>query len=262
MLTAALVLPAIVHAQWLKHPTAGIPRAADGKLNADAPAPRGRDGRPDFSGVWLAERTRPCPPNGCDDMMISYQFLDIGWRVPGGLPYQPWAEALMKKRTADLRKDDPQAHCLPTGIIRMHTDPLFRKLIHTSELLVILNERNAMSRQIFTDGRPLPVDPNPSWVGYSSGAWDADTLVVKTTGFRDGIWLDAAGSPLTDAGTITERFRRVNVGKLEIGITVDDPNAYTAPWSTTLNQVLEVDTDLLDYICVENEKSRQRFVVK
>jgi hypothetical protein len=195
-------------------------------------------------------------------MQISEQFLDIGWRVPGGLPYQPWAAAIVKTRTSELRKDDPQAHCLPTGIIRMHTDPLYRKVIQTSGLLVILNERNAMSRQIFTDGRPLPVDPNPSWVGYSSGAWDGDALVVKTSGFRDDIWLDAAGSPLTDAGTITERFRRVNFGALEIRITVDDPKAYTAPWSTTLNQLLEADTDIADYICLENEKSRRHFVVK
>ena len=256
------VLSVSAHAQWVKYPTAGIPRTADGEPNMNAPAPKDRDGRPDLSGLWGAEKTRPCPANGCDDMQISEQFLDIGWRVPGGLPYQPWAAELAAKRTADIRKDDPQAHCLPTGIVRMHTTPLFRKIVQTSDLLVILNERNASYRQIFTDGRPLPVDPQPSWVGYSSGKWDGDTLVVRTSGFRDGVWLDAKGSPLTEAGTITERFRRVNFGKLEIVITVDDPKAYTKPWTTTLNQFVLADSELIDYICNENEKDNQHFLVR
>jgi len=256
------LISAPLHAQWVKYPTAGIPRTADGQPDMNAPAPKDRDGRPDLSGLWGAEKTRPCPPNGCDDMQISEQFLDIGWRVPGGLPYQGWAAELAARRTADIRKDDPQAHCLPTGIIRMHTTPLFRKIVQTPGLMVILNERNASYRQIFTDGRPLPVDPQPSWVGYSSGTWEGDTLVVRTSGFRDGVWLDAKGSPLTEAGTITERFRRVNVGNLEIVITVDDRKAYTKPWTTTLKQYLLPDSDLLDYICNENEKDVSRFVVK
>ena len=118
VLALALIGPASVRAQWVKYPTAGIPRAADGSPDMTAPTPKRLDGTPDFSGIWMAEKTRPCPPNGCDDMMIGYQFLDIGWRVPGGLPYQPWAAELAKKRTADLRRDDPQARCLPTGIVR------------------------------------------------------------------------------------------------------------------------------------------------
>jgi hypothetical protein len=261
-IAALVVLSGSAHAQWLRYPTAGVPRTKDGTPDLHAQAPRTADGKPDFSGIWLAERTRPCPPEGCDDMQISYQFLDIGWRVPGGLPYQPWAADLAKKRTAEMRKDDPQSRCLPTGVIRMSTDPLFRKIVQTPALLVILNERNASYRQIFLDGRPLPVDPQPSWLGYSSARWDGDTLVVQTSGFRDGLWLDAAGSPLTEAGTITERFRRVDFGNLEIVVTVDDPKAYTAPWTTTLRQFLVVDTELLDYICTENERDVRHFVVK
>lgn len=261
---AAMVwlISAPLHAQWVKYPAPGIPRTADGQPDMSAPAPKDRDGRPELSGLWGAEKTRPCPPNGCDDMQISEQFLDIGWQVPGGLPYQPWAAELAEKRTADIRKDDPQAHCLPTGIVRMHTTPLFRKIVQTPQLIVILNERNASYRQIFTDGRPLPVDPQPSWVGYSSGRWEGDTLIVRTSGFRDGVWLDAKGSPLTEAGTITERFRRVNFGNLEILITVDDPKAYTKPWTTTLKQYLLPDSDLIDYICNENEQDIHHFVVK
>ena len=259
VLALALIGPASVRAQWVKYPTAGIPRAADGSPDMTAPTPKRLDGTPDFSGIWMAEKTRPCPPNGCDDMMIGYQFLDIGWRVPGGLPYQPWAAELAKKRTADLRRDDPQARCLPTGIVRMHTDPLYRTIVQTPGMIVILHERNASYRRIFTDGRPLPVDPTPSWVGYSSGTWEGDTLVVRTSGFRDGLWLDAGGSPLTDAGTIIERIRRVNFGQLEVVLTVDDPKAYTRPWTTTLNQFFVADTELLDYICLENEQSVKRF---
>jgi len=262
VVTVFCLISSPLHGQWVKTPTAGIPRTVDGQPTMTAPAPKDRNGRPDLSGLWGAEKTRPCPPNGCDDMQISEQFLDIGWRVPGGLPYQPWAAELAAKRTADIRKDDPQAHCLPTGIVRMHTTPLFRKVVQTPELIVILNERNASYRQIFTDGRPLPVDPQPSWVGYSSGRWEGDVLVVRTSGFRDGLWLDAKGSPLTEAGTITERFRRVDFGNLEISITVDDPKAYTKPWTTTLKQYLLPDSELIDYICNENERDVSHFLVK
>jgi hypothetical protein len=144
----------------------------------------------------------------------------------------------------------------------MYTHPLFRKIIQTPGLTVILNEREVTYRQIFTDGRPLPVDPQPSWVGYSTGKWEGDTLVVHTEGFRDGLWLDASGSPLTDSGEITERIQRVNFGKLEIEVTVDDPKAYTKPWTVKLTQLLKADTDLLDYYCVENEKDGPHLVGK
>ena len=188
-------------AQWLNYPTAGVPRTAAGTPNLDAPAPRTADGKPDLSGTWDVEHNRPCPPDGCADLFIGHEFINIGWSLKGGLPYLPWAAAIAKKRTEDLRKDDPNSFCLPIGIVRMHTMPLLKKIIQVPGLVVILNEQYAMYRQIFTDGRPLPVDPNPSWVGYSSGTWEGDTLVVQTTGFRDGLWLDANGSPMTDGGT-------------------------------------------------------------
>ena len=135
-------------------------------------------------------------------------------------------------------------------------------MIQIPGLLVILNELNASYRQIFTDGRPLPIDPNPAWNGYSTGKWDGEVLVVQTSGFRDGTWLDARGNPLTDAATITERFRRVNFGRLQIEITVDDPKAYTKPWTITLNQEIRLNTDLLDKIMKENEKDLQHLIAK
>jgi hypothetical protein len=139
---------------------------------------------------------------------------------------------------------------------------MFKKILQVRGLMVILSEREASYRQIFTDGRPLPVDPTPSWNGYSSGKWEGDTLVVRTAGFRDDLWLDSQGSPLTSAATVTERFRRPNFGKLEIEITVDDPKAYTAPWTIKLNQPIVLDTELLDYICAENEKDAPHFTGK
>jgi hypothetical protein len=138
--------------------------------------------------------------------------------------------------------------------VRLETFPLFRKMMQVPGLLLILSEHNASYRQIFTDGRPLPADPNPSWNGYSSAKWEGDTLVVQTAGFRDGLWLDTGGSPLTDAAKVTEKFRRVNYGTLEIDLTVDDAKAYTKPWSIKVTQILAPDTELLDYICLENER--------
>ncbi|MBV9505079.1 MAG: hypothetical protein JO323_08760 [Acidobacteriia bacterium] len=249
-------------AQWVHYPTAGVPRTANGTPDLNAPAPRTAGGKPDFSGIWAPEKNRPCPRDGCDDMQIGQEFLNIGWSLREGLPYQPWAAALVKERTATLGRDDPATQCLPGSLIKIHTTPLLRKIVQTPGLMVLLSERNTSFRQIFLDGRSLPEDPQPSWVGYSSGKWDGDTLVVTTNGFRDGLWLDRNGSPLTSAAKMTERFRRVNFGKLEIEITVDDPKAYTRPWTVKLNQFLVVDTELLDYVCLENEKSLTHFVGK
>jgi hypothetical protein len=247
-------------AQWLHHPTAGVPRLSSGLPNLTAPTPRTADGKPDLSGIWEPEKNRTCPPEGCFDMLAGEQFFNIGWGLKDGLPYRPWAADARKARMAENGKDDPVSHCLPGGVVKLHTTPLLRKIIQLPGLVVSLNETDATYRQIFTDGRPLPVDPVPSWKGYSSGRWDRDTLIVESNGFRDGLWLDRSGSPLTDAAKITERFRRVNYGKLEIEITVDDPKAYTAPWTVKLNQFIALDTDLLDYVCVENEKDVKHLV--
>jgi hypothetical protein len=269
MLTAPVVLlvllvisPSPARAQWVKYPSAGVPRTATGAPNLGAPAPKTADGKPDLSGIWITEDNRPCPAEGCADMKVGQQFVDIGWGLKGGLPYQPWAAALSRQRTAELRLNDPNSQCLPTGIVRMHTTPLFRKVVQTPGLLIILNERQVWYRQIFTDGRPLPADPQPTWNGYSVGRWDGDTLVVQSNGFRDGIWLDSNGSPMTEAAKITERFRRPDYGTLDITITVDDPKAYTAPWTTTVRHLVALDTDLIDYVCQENEKDVPHLIGK
>jgi hypothetical protein len=249
-------------AQWINYPTAAVPRTPDGKPNLLAPAPRTPDGKPDFSGMWEMEANRPCPKEGCADQRASNEFINIGSSLKDGLPLRPAAVELLKGRVAEKRDNDPLAHCLPVGPVRLHTFTGFKKIVQAPGLVALIYEYNASYRQIMTDGRPLPTDPNPSWNGYSSGKWEGDTLVVETTGFVDGVWLDISGTPSSDALRIMERFRRPNFGNLEIELTVDDPKTYTKPWTVTLKQTIKLDSDLLDYICLENERDLKHLVVK
>jgi len=267
--TSGLALAAILvachglSAQWIKYPTPRVPRTSTGAPDLNAPTPRGADGKPDFSGIWEPVKNRRCPPNGCFDMEVPEEFFNAGWSLKNGLPYQPWAAAAFKERSEQNGKDDPVTHCRPPSVLQLHTTPQLRKILRMPpDLLVILSEFAVGYRQIFTDGRPLPVDPNPSFLGYSSGKWDGDTLVVNTIGFNDGQWIDRGGSPMTDAAKLTERFRRINYGKLEIAVTVDDPKAYTAPWTITLGYTIVLDTDLLEYYCSENERDSSHLVGK
>jgi len=181
----------------------------------------------------------------------------MGASLKGGLPYKPGMAELAKARRQPPKIDEPITRCLPIGIAERHTHGSYRKIVQTPGLLMILNEHNKSYRQIFTDGRPFPEDMLPTYDGYSIGHWEGDTLVVQSKGFKDGIWLDAFGDPMSDETTITERFRRVDFGHLEIDFTVDDPKSYTRPWTVTLYQAVVPDTDLIDYICLENEKDIQ-----
>ena len=263
-LVIALGLPGAGFSQWIHYPTAGVPRKADGAPNLTAPAPRLADGKPDFSGIWHAGNRIPCDaevdkfiPCGIE-IGGSRQARDFGIDMPGGLPYQPWAATLAKQRAANGGVDDPHVRCLPDNPPRTWTMPHLTKAVHTPKLLLLLYEVNAMYRQIFIDGRPLPEDPSPGWNGYSTARWDGDTLVVQTAGFRDGLWIDMGGSPMSDAARLTERIRRPNYGTLELEITIDDPKVYTRPWTVKHTQSIELDTELIDEICLENEKSYER----
>ena len=251
--TILAAAPASLFGQWLGYPTPGVPRAPDGKPNLTAPAPRTADGKPDLSGMWGWQTIGPPCGAQCTDTQISREFLDISYTVKGGLPYQPWAKELAAKRKAD-QGADPNVHCMPRDAPRIWTDDYYKRIFMTPGRVIILTERNMQYRQIFTDGRPLPADPNPTWNGYSTGHWDGDTLVVETIGFRDDLWLDANGNPLTSAAKMTEHIRRPNFGTLEIEITIDDSKAYTAPWTAKLTQPLVLDSELIDYYCLENEK--------
>jgi hypothetical protein len=257
----ALLLATAVSAQWMNYPTPGIPRTPDGKPNLAAPAPKTADGKPDLSGLWEpGSGGSPAPVAGATP--TDPQFRDIAVNVKGGLPFQPWAAELVKARRADENKDDPDGHCQPLGLVKMHLHPYPRKMIQIPGLLLILFERDTNYRQIFTDGRPLPEDPQPSFNGYSTGKWDGDTLVVQSIGFKDGLWLDVSGTPLTDAAKVTERVRRPNFGNLQIEVTVDDPKAYTKPWSVQVSQTIALDTDMLEFVCKENEKDVPHLVGK
>ena len=268
-LMLALCTPAA--AQWPDYPTRNVPRTADGAVDVDAPAPRLADGHPDFSGLWeiapgaigggAASRggEAESPPQPQDSPPLA-TFFNIGANIEGGAPYQDWARELRDARVADGMKDNPDAHCLPMGHMQFHLHPQPRKIIHTPDEVVILYEGNAGIRQLFTDGRSRPDnDPTPWWYGYSHGWWEGDELVVETTHFRDGGWLDVNGSPLTDQGRIIERYRRPSFGRMEIDVTIDDPKAYTKPFTVRVNHRIMVDTNLIEFVCIENEMSTRYF---
>jgi hypothetical protein len=266
---------ASLSAQWFKVPSPRAPRTATGEVDLTAPSPRLTNGRPDLSGVWMTAEplcvirgtapiaellkmnppSRACPPRTAS---FSRQSINIGIDMPGGLPYQPWLAKLVDERTANQAIDDPHIRCLPDFFLRAYGLPHYLKFVQTPDLLVMLNEYNGTYRQVFTDGRSLPEAPNPSWQGYSTAIWDGDTLVIDSIGFRDDLWIDWDGSMITEAAKVRERVRRPDFGHLEIEVTVDDPKAYSKPWSVTLRQQFAADTELIDEICAEGEKfSRQ-----
>ena len=239
-LTLILTMVATTAAgQWLHHPTSGIPRLPDGKPNLAAPAPKTGDGEPDLSGVWRSGN-------------IAFDLK------PGDV--LPWAEALTKQRRENLGKDDPSSvHCLPFGPRFNFVPTNFLKIIQTPTLIVILSE-DLTYRQIFLDGRSLAADPDPNFMGYSIGHWEGDTLVVITNGYEDRTWLDYAGHPHTEALRTTERFHRSDFGHLEISETFDDPKAYARAWTVKVTWDLTPDSDLLEYVCNENEKDSAHLV--
>ena len=245
----ALVLAAPAFAQWDPLKTPSIPRLANGKVDTNAPAPKTKDGKPDLTGIWQ--------PNG-----VKYLINIAADLKPADVPMQPWAADLYKQRVATNGKDDPDARCLPSSMPRKDGVSSPYKVLQTPDEIVFLYESRTTFRQVFLDGRPLPKDPQPAWDGYSVGHWDGDTLVVETAGFNDLSWLDSNGHPHTDALRLTERFHRKDFGHLEIGITIDDPKAYTKPWTVTEVVNFLPDSELIEYICNENEKDLAHLVGK
>ena len=252
-------------AQWLHHPTEGVPRKAGGKPDFTAPAPLLPDGKPDLSGIWHATQPSRCVNGRGESVPCGIEIggsplgPNLGRNLPGSrLPYQPWSEKLFNERRAAMSIDDPHVRCLPDNPPRHWTLPHLTKIVHTPKLAVLLYEVNAMYRQVFIDGRPFPEDPNPTWNGYSVGHWEGETLVVETRGFRDNLWIDTLGSPMSDVAKMTEKFHRRDFGTMEIELTIDDPKVYTKPFTVTLSESLEVDTELIDEFCLEGEKDYER----
>ena len=234
-------------AQWPNHPAPGLPRTAAGKPDLAAPAPRTADGKPDLSGVWAVR-------NG------NALFYITGSLQPEDI--RPWAAAIYKQREDDYRKDTDGIACLPPGPkagIGVGNTPM--KIVQTPNLTVVLYEYHTIFRQIFTDGRGLPEDPNPTWMGYSIGHWEGDTLVVTTAGYNDKTSLDLAGHPHTESLRLTERYHRRDTGHLDLQVTFEDPKAYTKPWTVPVEFDLMPDGDLIEYIC-ENERDRPHLVGK
>jgi hypothetical protein len=253
------VLTAPAHAQWenLKDP---IPRTGGGKPNLSAPAPRTADGKPDLSGVWWVPFHGE--GKGVEGIPPKYLLNLAADLKPKEVPIQPWAAALVDQRTADLGKDFPISRCLPPGVPMINAIPTPFKIIQTPRLVAILYEAFGQYRQVFIDGRALSKDPNPTWMGYSIGKWEGDTLAVETAGFNDKTWLDGFGHPHTEAMHVIERFMRHDLGHMDIQITIDDPKAYTKPWTVTEGAELLPDTDLLEFVCDENEKDAKHLVGK
>ncbi|HTI49292.1 MAG TPA: hypothetical protein VL475_00010 [Planctomycetaceae bacterium] len=237
----AIGLGAPVAAQWEGYPTPGIPRLPDGKPNLSGPVPKASDGKPDLSGIWLASRA----------------IFDLRQAMKPGetIPLSPDGEAIFKQRQATLSKDDPSARCLPTGLpVRALLRTPF-KILQTPGTTGILYESGTRFRQVLTDGRPLPKEIDwPTWQGFSVGKWEGDTFVITTSGFNGKAWLDQAGFPESDAMTITERLRRRDFGHMDMEMIVDDRKMYTKPWSILAQFNLQVDTELLEFICEENER--------
>jgi hypothetical protein len=269
MFAGALVC---AHAQWLNYPAPGTPRTRDGKPNLSAPVPRASKGKPDLSGVWQAE---PAPSGevqrlvgdlsftvvpGDDPRTFSRYFFNIlADFKPGDAPIRPEAAAeLTRKRAEGLGyKDQPPSHCMPLGIpgVDLFSFAPF-KIVQAPGLIVMLYEVDNTRRQIYTDGRPLPVDPQPAWLGYSVGKWEGDTLVMDTAGFNDKSWLDAFGHPHSEALRVQERFHRRDFGHMDVQVTIDDPKVFTRPFTIKFAELLVPDSDIIESFCNENEKDR------
>jgi hypothetical protein len=244
MVLAAFGLSASLGAQWLDK-TPGLKRKADGSPDLTAPAPKMSNGKPDFSGVWEHLNAR--------DSAYYLKGIDFPWK--------PGADSLFKENTANNQVNNPESRCLPRGVPKADAFDI-HKIVHTPELLIVLYEYQNMFRQIFLDGRALPKDPNPTWMGYSTGHWEGDTLVVESNGFNGKAWLSGQGNPTTDAMRVTERMRRRDLGHMDVQITIDDPKAYTKPWTAELHPELVPDTELIEFVCNENERDVRHLVGK
>jgi hypothetical protein len=238
---AILIIASVpLSAQWLHLPTPGIPRTADGKPDLKAPAPRTADGKPDLSGLW----------GKASDKYDNNVAAD---QPPGVV--KPWAEALFQQRKKGFSKDSMNALCLPYGPEYTITPYRQSRIVQAPGIIAILND-DLTHREVFMDGRQLEKDPNPSWMGYSVGHWDGDTLVVESNGYNDRTWLDGSGYPHTESLRVTERYQRTDFGHIELQVTFDDPMVFTKPVSVPIHMELITDTEMIEYFCGENEKDR------
>jgi hypothetical protein len=237
-------------AQWEPYPWKNMPRMPDGKVDMNAPAKRTADGKPDLSGFWVPT------------VAVKHLLNLAADLKPEEVPLKPWAAEVYKERIETNGKDHPGVRCWPSGIPEKNNIPDGLKVVQTPDLTLFLHESRTIYRQIFTDGRPLPKDAQPTWMGYSIGRWEGDTFVVETIGQNGKTWLDMRGLPATESLRVTERFIRPNIGHIDIDVTIDDPMAYTKPWSVKLSWTLLPDAELIESICEENNKDLPHMVGK
>jgi hypothetical protein len=271
-----VLLASNASAQWLNYPTPGTPRTHDGKPNLAAPSPRASNGQPDLSGVWHVEPTpleemkrlfgpevgKVTVPGMEPDTVSKYAFNILLDFKPEDAPMRPEAMALFLERARGMGRDLPATRCLPLGIPLSTMVSEVSKIVQTPGLILIMLETDSATRQIYMDGRPHPKDPHPSWLGYSVGKWEGDTLVVDTIGFNDKTWLDALGHPHSEEMRIVERYRRRDFGHMDVETTIEDPKMYTKPFTIKVTHQLQPDTDILEYFCNENEKDRAHLGLK
>jgi len=268
-----VLLAGSVYAQWVNYPSPGTPRTRDGKPNLTAPAPRASNGKPDLTGLWHVQPTpveemkrlfgddlikaadATSVPGMELDTISKYAINILGDFKPGEEPMRPEAAKLFGQRASGATRD-PGVDCLPLGIPISSLVSEVHKVVQTPGLIVVLLEVDNAHRQIYTDGRKLPPDPQPSWLGYSVGRWEKDTLVVDTAGFNDKAWLDVLGHPRSEAMHLVERYHRRDFGHLDVEMTFDDPKMYTKPFTIKVTHQLIPDSDILEYFCAENEKDR------
>jgi len=243
LIILSVLCPTGLLAQWRNQPSPQIPPQRNGKPNLSALAPRLPDGKPDLSGIWM-------PLEG------SKYAKDLAADLkPGDVPFQPWARKLFDTRVdGSHSREDPGAHCLPPGVPMINGAPYPFKVVQTKDFLLVAYEVFNLWRQIFLDGRELTADANPTWLGYSTGKWEGDTLRVDTRGFNGKSWLDALGRPTTESLHVMERFHREDFGHLRLEVTIDDPGAYTRPWVVNEEFVLDPETELMEFICNENNR--------
>ena len=255
-------------AQWLNYRAAGAPATKDGKVDLAAPAPRTADGKPDLTGVWHVNNR---PQTELTPSVVPGEQVRLAGQ-PGGPGYSgnilrdvkpgenietPLGVKVRTARLADGTRPDPSLFCLPWGLPVNNLVVEVVKFIQAPTEIIALYEVDNSYRQIYIDGRPLPQDPNPSWLGYSTGHWDGDTLVVETTGFNDRTWLDMSGHSHGEKLHLTERYHRTDFGHMQVEMTFTDPEFYNKPFTIKFQHALVPDSDILEAYCNENEKDRQ-----
>jgi hypothetical protein len=246
----ACAMTATAAAQWDPYPQKNVPRTPDGKVDLKAPPRRTADGKIDLSGFWM-------PTNPVKHLLNLAADLK-----PGSVPLRPWAEAVYKERIETNGKDHPGVRCWPSGIPEKLNIPDGLKLVQTPDVMIFMHESRTIYRQVFTDGRPLPKNAQPAWMGYSVGKWEGDTFIVETINQNGKTWLDMRGLPATEELRVIERYTRPSIGRILIDVTIDDPKAYTKPWDVQLSWSLQPDIELIESICEENNKDVPHMVGK